>query len=60
MMTLSSRIDAYLRRSGLTATRFGRDVARDPRLVFDIRSGREPRPPLLARIERELSSGRKG
>lgn len=35
----------------MSATRFGRQVAKDPRLVFDIRRGREPGPRLIARID---------
>ena len=37
---LLTRIEAYLRRTGIPPTRFGRDVARDPRLVHDLRRGR--------------------
>lgn len=33
-------IETYLRRSGVPATRFGREAARDPRLVSDLRCGR--------------------
>jgi hypothetical protein len=42
-MTLFSRIQLYLRRSGVSASRFGRDVLGDPNFVGDLRSGREPR-----------------
>ncbi|WP_302477397.1 hypothetical protein [Sphingomonas sp. ID1715] len=34
----------------MSATRFGRTVARDPRLVHDLRRGREPGARLRARI----------
>lgn len=47
---LLPRIEAYLRRSGVPPTRFGRDAARDPRLVHDLRLGREPG----ARLTRKL------
>jgi hypothetical protein len=47
---LLGRIELYLRRSGTPPTRFGRDAARDPRLVFDLRRGRELRPRLESRI----------
>ena len=49
-MHLQRRIEIYLRRSGTTATRFGREVLGDPRFVFDLRKGRELRPATAARI----------
>lgn len=49
-MHLLTRIERHLRRSGTPPTRFGRDAARDPRLVFDLRNGREPGPALAARL----------
>lgn len=49
-MTLLRRIERYLRRTGIRPTTFGRNAARDPRLVFDIRRGREPRPTLARRL----------
>jgi hypothetical protein len=36
-------IEKFLRENNMTPTKFGRIVAGDPRLVFDIRLGREPR-----------------
>ncbi len=42
-MTLLRRIERYLRETDTPATRFGRDAVRDPRFVFDLRLGREPR-----------------
>ncbi len=49
-MHLLSRVERYLRRSGTTPTRFGREAVRDPRFVFDLRNGREPRPATLQRV----------
>ena len=49
-MQLQRRIEIYLQRSGTTATRFGREVLGDPRFVFDLRKGREPRSPTAARV----------
>ena len=40
-MELLREIEAYLRRTRMSASRFGRTVARDPRLVHDLRRGRE-------------------
>jgi hypothetical protein len=47
---LLGRVERYLRHSGTAAARFGRDAARDPRLVFDLRRGREVGSRLEARI----------
>ena len=33
-------VETYLRRTGMRPTRFGREAAGDPRLVFDLREGR--------------------
>ena len=49
-MELSRRIETYLRRSGMSATRFGREAVRDPRFVFDLREGRQIGPVIAARV----------
>ena len=51
---LLRRIERYLRISGMTAARFGRESVRDPRLVFDLRRGREPRARLNAALHAYL------
>ncbi len=43
-------IERYLVRAKMAPTRFGREVANDPRLVLDMRNGREPRPMTIAKI----------
>jgi hypothetical protein len=43
-MSLLLIVERHLRRSAKAPSRFGRDVAGDPRFVFDLRRGREPRP----------------
>ena len=43
-MLLNRRVERFLRRSGMSAARFGRSAVRDPRFVFDLRRGREVRP----------------
>ena len=53
-----TRIEAHLRQSGTRPTTFGRAVANDPRLVFDLRRGREPGARLLARINAYLDQSR--
>lgn len=52
------RIETYLRKSGKSPTRFGRELANDPRLVFDMRRGREPGARLRTRIEAYLEAVR--
>ena len=49
-MNLLRRIERHLRRHAITATRFGRETVRDPRLVRDLRNGREPGARLSARV----------
>ncbi len=51
---LQRRIELFLRRSGMPPARFGRNVLRDPQLVFDLRRGREPRPATAQRISAYL------
>lgn len=45
------KIEKYLKESGTPATRFGREAAGDPRLVSDLRGGREAGERLCRRIE---------
>ncbi|WP_315760734.1 hypothetical protein [Sphingomonas sp. Y38-1Y] len=56
-MELLPRIEAHLKATGIPVTRFGRTVARDPRLVLDMRRGREPGASMRARIEAYLADG---
>jgi hypothetical protein len=41
---LLRKIEVFLRRTGMPATKFGRLARRDPRFVLDLRLGRTPRP----------------
>lgn len=50
------RIERHLRRTGTPATRFGREALRDPRLVPDLRNGRELRVGTAARISAYLDA----
>ncbi len=56
-MTLCRKVEHFLRTSGLSATRFGLLIARDPNLVRDLRAGRRPRATLRRRIEAMLAGG---
>jgi hypothetical protein len=58
-MHLLRRIELYLRRTGIPPTRFGREVVRDPRFVFDLRNGREPRPATSRRVTAYLELAEK-
>ena len=49
-MHIRRRIEQYLRRTKTAPTRFGRDVLDDPRLVFDLRNGRELREKTAKRV----------
>ena len=49
-MYLRKVIETYLKTSGTPATRFGRESVCDPRLVHDLRKGREIGPRLAKRI----------
>jgi len=55
-MCVQHKIERFLRRTAMPATRFGRLAAGDPRLVLDLRNGREPRPPMVAKIEAFLAA----
>lgn len=47
---LLREIERHLRLYRVSATRFGRESVRDPRLVHDLRRGREPGAKLSARV----------
>lgn len=55
-MDLLARILLHLRRTGVTTTRFGRDVVNDPRFVADLLHGREPRLSTERRVHAWLDS----
>jgi len=50
-MTLLRQIELFLRKTELAPTTFGRRSVRDPRLVFDLRNGRQPGAKLAARVK---------
>lgn len=56
-MSVLGKIERYLRKTEMPPTRFGRLAVNDPRLVGDMRKGREPGPRLVARIEAFLTQG---
>lgn len=50
-MSLLIAIDRYLRRTGIAETTFGRLAVNDPRLVGDLRRGRQPGARVRERVE---------
>lgn len=50
IMHLLRRIERHLIATNTPATRFGRESVRDPRLVHDLRNGREPGQRLIDRV----------
>lgn len=48
---LIRKIEVFLRRTKMPATKFGRLAARDPRFVLDLRNGRTPRERMERRVE---------
>lgn len=49
-MHINRLVERFLRETGLPPTKFGRLAVRDPRLVFDMRGGREIGEPMAARL----------
>jgi hypothetical protein len=55
---LITRINRFLKESGLAPTLFGRLAVRDPRLVTDLRNGRSPGTALEGRVEHFMNMWR--
>lgn len=55
---LIRKIEVFLRATRMPPARFGRLAARDPRLVFDLRNGREPRLTTVQRVEHFMNTYR--
>ena len=55
---LLREVENFLRSSNVPPARFGREAMGDPRFVFDLRNGREPRPRTVERIRRFLETAR--
>jgi len=50
-LALLRRIERFLRANAMPATRFGREAANDPKLVSDLRNGRQPGAKLVVRVD---------
>ena len=57
-MDLLYAIDRFLRGSGMPPTKFGRLAVNDPRLVGDLRRGRQPGSAIAARGEAFIAERR--
>jgi hypothetical protein len=55
---LLREVEKFLRASKVPPARFGREVMGDPRFVFDLRNGREPRARTIERIRKFLEGTR--
>ena len=45
------RIEEFLKKTGMSATAFGRQALKDPMFVFDLRNGRSPSLRVAGRVE---------
>lgn len=55
-MAVLRKIHQFLNHSGMPPTKFGRLAVNDPRLVGDLRNGREPGTRMVKRIEAFLET----
>jgi hypothetical protein len=53
---LLREVEKFIRSREVAPTRFGREAVGDPRFVFDLRNGREPRPQTVARVQAYLEA----
>lgn len=49
-MHINRQVELFLRRHDMPPTKFGRLAAHDPRLVLDMRMGREVRPEMVQKL----------
>lgn len=57
-MSLLIKIDRFLREKHMPVTKFGRLAVNDPRLIGDLRRGRQPGPRVTARVEAFMAEQR--
>ncbi len=51
-------VERFLVNKNVSAARFGRDCVGDPRFVFDLRRGREPRARTVRRVQAFLEQAK--
>lgn len=56
-MALMVEIDRFLRKTAMPPTTFGRRAVNDPRLIGDMRRGRQLGEGTIARVRRFLAEG---
>lgn len=56
--SLLQRIEAFLKEAAMPPSVFGRAAVHDPRLVGDLRGGREPGRQLICRVEHFMNKWR--
>lgn len=54
-MHINRLVERFLREQDLPPTKFGRLAARDPRLVLDMRMGREIRPEMETKLRQFIA-----
>ena len=59
-MQLMRRIERFLEQADMKPTRFGREAVGDPRLISDMKNGRELRDATIARIQAWLDAQEDG
>ena len=57
-MHIGYQVERFLRETGIPQTKFGRLVASDPRLVGDLRNGRQPGNRMRKNIEHFMNKYR--
>lgn len=50
------KIEKFIQKTEMPVTKFGRLAAHDPRLIGDLRNGRDPRPAMIARVEHFMNT----
>lgn len=59
-MHINRLVERFLREQELPPTKFGRLAARDPRLVLDMRMGREIRPEMETKLRDYIAAHSRG
>jgi 2,4-dienoyl-CoA reductase-like NADH-dependent reductase (Old Yellow Enzyme family) len=49
-------VEKFLNNKSMTAAKFGREAVKDPRFVFDLRKGREPRARTIEKVRAFLEA----
>lgn len=60
MSGILEAVTSYLAKTGMPESTFGRTVAKDPRLVSDLRNGRAPRQATRAKVLQFIAQHQNG